>query len=306
MLINSFLGTEKMEEEKSVVIEKEKIYSSYINQDMSSSEKIELEKRRRNQVYLSLDYNLSVLSYFDFFSYDTFQIIKVAKQIASISKKKIVTSKILLLAFLSMELPLSEMIYDQGMEKGILGSYSIWDMDEFDFKKDFSFFEKLKGIFFSLNKEKVEISYSSEVNLIFKKAAENALERFRTPVITSEILFLTILEIEGDSPRETLKYRFGNELDLYLLKYKLVKHIHKQESMIRENVIKNQQYFGYLLKTQLKDEEFEVLLKNNLVGTGVSLFRNNVILQALESNIFDTLKKDIHKSIRITNQRKYS
>ena len=82
MLINSFLGTEKMEEEKSVVIEKEKIYSSYINQDMSSSEKIELEKRRRNQVYLSLDYNLSVLSYFDFFSYDTFQIIKVAKQIA--------------------------------------------------------------------------------------------------------------------------------------------------------------------------------------------------------------------------------
>ena len=142
--------------------------------------------------------------------------------------------------------------------------------------------------------------------MIFKKAAENALERFRTPVITSEILFLTILEIEGDSPRETLKYRFGNELDLYLLKYKLVKHIHKQESMIRENVIKNQQYFGYLLKTQLKDEEFEVLLKNNLVGTGVSLFRNNVILQALESNIFDTLKKDIHKSIRITNQRKYS
>jgi hypothetical protein len=120
MLINSFLGTEKMEEEKSVVIEKEKIYSSYINQDMSSSEKIELEKRRRNQVYLSLDYNLSVLSYFDFFSYDTFQIIKVAKQIASISKKKIVTSKILLLAFLSMELPLSEMIYDQGMEKGIV------------------------------------------------------------------------------------------------------------------------------------------------------------------------------------------
>jgi hypothetical protein len=76
--------------------------------------------------------------------------------------------------------------------------------------------------------------------------------------------------------------------------------------MIRENVIKNQQYFGYLLKTQLKDEEFEVLLKNNLVGTGVSLFRNNVFLQALESNIFDTLKKDIHKSIRITNQRKYS
>ena len=36
--------------------------------------------------------------------------------------------------------------------------------------------------------------YSTQVNLLFEKAAENALLRFKTPVITSEILFLTLME----------------------------------------------------------------------------------------------------------------
>ena len=50
-------------------------------------EKIKQEKRRRNQLYQSLDYFLSHLSYFDFFSKDAFQILLQAKQFAFFYKK---------------------------------------------------------------------------------------------------------------------------------------------------------------------------------------------------------------------------
>ena len=49
---------------------------------------IELEKRRRYQAYKLLDYNLSYLTYFDFFSYDLFQIAKMSKYLAKIYGQK--------------------------------------------------------------------------------------------------------------------------------------------------------------------------------------------------------------------------
>ena len=145
------------------------------------------------------------------------------------------------------------------------------------------------------------------MSVIFEKAAENALERFKTPVITSEILFLTLLESEESSKVRKLTRLVGmSELDFYLLKYKLIKRIHSQESAIREKVIKNQHYFAYLLKTQLPGDQFETLLKTELLATGVSLFRNILVSQVLQIDMFEVLKDDIHKSIKLTNKRKYS
>lgn len=40
------------------------------------SNNIKLEKRRRHQAYISTEYLLGFLTYFDFFSRDTFQVIK--------------------------------------------------------------------------------------------------------------------------------------------------------------------------------------------------------------------------------------
>ena len=39
-------------------------------------EKITIEKRKRNQLYITMDYILSAVSLFDFFSIDTFKILQ--------------------------------------------------------------------------------------------------------------------------------------------------------------------------------------------------------------------------------------
>ena len=61
-----------------------------------------------------------------------------------------------------------------------------------------------------------------------------------------------------------IKKILGNDTDWYLLRYQLIKHLHSQESNIRSEVSKNQQYFAYLLKIELTDLEFEKLLQKNL------------------------------------------
>ena len=49
---------------------------------LSLTEKIDQEKRKRNQAYKILDYQLSMYSYFDFFSEDAFIIAKQSKHFA--------------------------------------------------------------------------------------------------------------------------------------------------------------------------------------------------------------------------------
>ena len=302
--------TLKSEEEKNLVSNNEKQSPSYINENLSSFEKIEFEKRRRNQVYLALDYLLSALTYFDFFSFDAFQTVKYSKSLAEIFESKVVNTELLLIAFLYKNNQILEVAQEYGITKEIVLKLLSSEAETILKRKNNFFYsnfvDKIKNVFRS-SKEEIEISYSYELTILFEKAAENALERFKTPVITSEILFLTLLESEENNKIKRLRKIVGmSELNFYLLKYKLVKRIHSQESAIREKVIKNQQYFAYLLKTQLPDSEFETLLKTELLSTGVSLFRNTLILQILQIDMFEVLKDDIHKSIKFTNKRKYS
>ena len=67
--------------------------------DLNRLEKINLEKRRRHQVYTTLDYLVSGVTYFDFFSTDAFEIAENSKYLGQICNKKQVTSEILLLSF---------------------------------------------------------------------------------------------------------------------------------------------------------------------------------------------------------------
>ena len=277
------------------------------------AEKILLEKRRRHQTYMALDYFLSAITYFDFFSSDAFKVVRNAKYFAQICEKN-VTSELLLLPFFSYPSDVSKILGDFGISQEdverLVASVQI--------KKKQKFFEKqknnlrktlknIKGFFvketLALNRK---IKYSHEVNKIFEKAAENALTRFKTPVISSEILFITIIEDKNTKASKIIRKFLKNDVEWYLLRYKLIKRIHNQESNIRSEVIKNQHYFAYLMKIQLTDFEFNKLIENEALAKGVSLFRNTLISNILKIDIFEEISEEIYTSMKITNKRSYS
>ena len=165
----------------------------------------------------------------------------------------------------------------------------------------FSFLNRSSNIVVNEN-----IPYSVEVNLLFEKAAENALTRFKTPVITSEILFVTMMEEEHTKIGKLLKQTLLTDSEWHILRYRIVKSLHSNESAIRSEVSKNQQYFAYLLKTELPEKEFNKLIEDESIVKGVEMFRNVLIKEITQINIFKLLTNEIKKSIKVTNNRKYS
>lgn len=258
---------------------------------------IKNERRRRNQAYQSLDYMLSRITYFDFFSADAFNIAKHSKYFTQLFGKQIVTSEFLLFPFFYCDSNLSRLL------------------DEFEIKQKFLEILNQKFNLTQLSRKNFKISkftvnenfpYSTEVNLLFEKTAENALIRFKTPVITSEILFLTLMESTDTKVGKLIQNQILTDTEWHLLRYRLVKSLHNNESIIKSEVSKNQQYFAYLLKTELPEIEFNKLIETNSLVDGVQLFRNMLINELTKVNIFKLISIEIKKSIKVTNNRKYS
>ena len=284
-----------------------------LEQPKTVAEKILLEKRRRHQTYMALDYFLSAVTYFDFFSSDAFKVVRNAKYLAQICNTN-VTSELLLLPFFSYPSEVSKILGDfniteQKIEK-LVASLQPQKKEGFFTKKKKALQQRLKRIKGFFVKETLalnqKIKYSHEVNKIFEKAAENALVRFKTPVISPEILFITIIEEKNTKASKIIRKFLKTEVDWYLLRYKLIKRIHNQESNIRSEVIKNQHYFAYLMKIQLTDFEFNKLIENEALAKGVSLFRNTLISTILKIDIFEEIKAEIRVSMKLTNKRSYS
>jgi hypothetical protein len=282
--------------------------NNYTDPTRNKEEKLFLEKRRRNQSYITLDYMLSVISYFDFFSTDTFKIVLNSKYIAQICHKKIVTSEFLLLPFLNSNSPIVKLLENYKLTNKVvsIAISSFNNFSEKEVKKQNSF--SFKKLFFKENNSEklANIKYSHEINLLFEKAAENALTRFKTPVITTEILFITMMEEKNTRVGKIIKKLLKTDSNWYILRYKLLKYLHSQELIFRNDIIKNQQYFGYLLKTQLSDLELEKMIADKSLNERVAIFRSKLIQNILKEDLIDILIKDINKSIKYTNKRNYS
>ena len=265
--------------------------------DKFFNDPIKNERRRRNQSYQSLDYMLSRITYFDFFSADAFNIAKSSKSFAQIFNKQSVTSEFLLFSFLYCDSNLLRLLDEFDLTQTFLQFF------DQNFSLNSFLNKKVKSLNVSFNENLV---YSIEVNLLFEKAAENALIRFKTPVITSEILFLTLMELTDTKIGNLIQTQILNEKDWHLLRYRLVKSLHSNESIIKSEITKNQQYFAYLLKTELTEIEFNKLIETTSLIEGVQLFRNMLINELTKVNVFNLISLEIKKSIKVTNNRKYS
>ena len=268
-------------------------------------EKINLEKRRRHQVYTTLDYLVSGITYFDFFSTDTFEIAENSRYLAQICNKKQVTSEFLLLSFFYSDIELVKFlknfkITERRIARFITKNSKLNQIEKNNINKILSNF-KADNQKFPQN-----VEYSYELNKLFEKAAENSLIRFKTPVITSSILFITLLEEKKCLANKMLQHILSNNIDRYLLKYKIFKTLHNHESNIRSTVKLNQHYFAYLLKTQLTDNQFTSLVDQEILSESVALFRNDLVNQSLKINLVSLLSKDIKMSMNKMNSREYT
>jgi len=78
------------------------------------------------------------------------------------------------------------------------------------------------------------------------------------------------MEEKGFVVNKLIKKNIKDETNWYLLRYKLLKRLYSQESNVRGQVKRNQQFFAYLLKIHLSDASFEKLIEKKLLGNAVA------------------------------------
>jgi hypothetical protein len=164
--------------------------------------------------------------------------------------------------------------------------------------------------FFLDQKEEIflnqDIPYSDEVHQIFEKSTQNALNRFKTPLITPEVLLITLMENRTSSVGEKIEKILIHETNWYIFRYKLLKRLYYQEINVRTQVPRNQQFFAYLLKTEISEQYFERFIKKKVLAKVVALFRNILIAEIVSNNFFDDFEEETLFSISIGSKRHYS
>lgn len=317
MALNLFYRP-KLEELTLKKFSKLKTYD-YRKSNQTEEQLIINEKRRRHQAYMKMDYFLTGSTYFDFFSSDTFKIVKYSKYFAEVSAKENVNSDCLLLPIVNSQLEIAEILKEHNFSKRtvsrLLSQVTPKRKTTPEMERNYARYNLVKKLPFSfgfnrslLKKllSKKKISYSTEMYNFFENVAENSLTRFKTPVITPEILFISMMEARTKNMGRVIRKILQTDANWYLLRYKLIKRIHAQEVSIRTEVELNQQYFAYLLKINLSEIQFDRLIESGLLSLGVEVFRSNIITEVLALNLFDTLEVDIRRSIKATSKRKYT
>jgi hypothetical protein len=274
------------------------------------NKQIRLEKRKRNQAYTAMNYFLSPVTCFDFFSKDTFEILNGAKLLAKNENQK-VNMEFLLSSYFSKNRKVFHLLPDSEWKKNLLDQFQNIEPFLFQVENRKIVKNKFKDFFKLINKKNQNKlaknpPFAYETAGIILKSTQNAVSRFKSPVITPEILLLTILENTSTESGKFMKKFFKNETEWYLFRYKLLKLVHSQESLIRNNVSKNQHYFAYLFRTQLSDKAFNNFIEKDELELGVAYFRNYLISDILKLNIFDFLLEEVIVSSKKRRHRKYS
>jgi len=288
-----------------------------INISFELKKKIKEERRRRNQAYRTLDYYLSSVHFFDFFSYDTFQIAKKSKFIAQTCQNYTIQSEFLLLPYFDSSLSYSNLLNRFNISKtNVSNEISFMhpivpqSFAEIIKKKSINFFKNLSNKItrpmFSENYINLDLQYSKEIHYIFEKASENALIRFKTPIVSSEILLITMIEEKETRVGKLIQKFVPDQSDLYYLRFFLLKKLHSKELAIRNNIKKNLRYFVYLFAKEISESEVEKHIKSKRLEEIVEAFRDEIISRALKQKFFYDLISEVQNSLNFGSVRKYS
>lgn len=262
------------------------------------------EIRRRLYFYTNLELLASRMTIFDVMNTETFQILLHSKRIAKHYNFEEVTEEILLLAIFS-----GKKLIHHSLKKANVNKKEIYG--EFLIKHPIyepNIFQKIGNFIVEkifLEKKPLldkKFNFSIECLDLFFKASENTFERFKTFVITPEILLLTLLEAKHPLLMKGLK----NKKKWYLLRYILLKRIYLEEMLIQQKLKTNQFLYIYLLKSRIPQRTYHFSIIGKRRKLLYSAFRCLLFSDVLKWDRLKFLEEQTRRSIRINSILRYS
>lgn len=162
---------------------------------------------------------------------------------------------------------------------------------------------------FVFKKPLKNIRFSYSLFLFFEQLMKISQEKYKTPIISTELIFLELLN--SKAVKILPKFLNSNFL-FYELKYSVTKSLYKEETYLKEEIPKNRYYFSYLFKLGTEEgilkkmiEKEELLTNGDFLSKLFSL-RKFLTKKIIRINILKYIQIEIFKSVFInSNLRVY-
>nr|QOU10640.1 ClpN [Poteriospumella lacustris] len=157
----------------------------------------------------------------------------------------------------------------------------------------------------SISKSLKQITFSSGSFLFFEQAMKLANEKYKTPIITTDILTLLLLE---SSKVQSVTNRIARMPSLLKeMKYILIRSLYDNELAIKDENDRNLYYFCYLLKIGSSEQFFhKVIQKEDLILTGnLSLkafsIRDFLVKKLIRIKFLKLIENEVIKSVFVNS-----
>lgn len=277
------------------------------------------EKRKRTQIYKALDLYLSLETKIDFFTIDTINILLKAKIIPFLLDKKELTSDMIIYGFFTKNSRrflkwFKSVNFSKTSVKKYLGKkwgkpltkkefiyYKILCyFNYFNYKLEKFFFKSINpSTYFNKSIEDLNtINYSLELRKILNNIVKKARFKYRTPVISSNMLFLELLEETESYSRKLFKKLIPNVKSFLTLRYKILTEIYKTNVYIHTMIPKNRLFYIFYGQISLPEQVFQTMVSRPMRLQAYALkLRNALIKKALSYNYTKYLKYLIYNDL---------
>lgn len=281
-----------------------------------------IEKRKRNQIYVAMDYDFFSTTIGQFVSKDVLKILQCGKFVSYLLGKQIVTSEMLLYGFFDKKnTSLSAFKIGKITKEKIIQKLSekLNPTSDLDIKiKQFFFYPyhiylkylqnpiqkyfKENDIISTEFDEEIisstEIRFDSEIYDVLRFAGKIAKERFNTPIITQEILFIALLESVNSTAGKLLLKLIPTKESWLLLRYKFIQITKKIERIIDTFLPPGLLYYDFVLRTNMLRNDFDKLLLDPVFHLFFILkYRKKLLDRLLEIDFLEKIKKQTYYSL---------
>jgi len=268
------------------------------------------EKRKRYQAYNYMQSLFSQVTFFDYFTKDALDILILAKKIALILEENLITEDILLLSFCFSDGEFSSFLKNEEItSEKILENYFLKNPNSI--KTQNSFFRIFKDqisknsltqLFSSSKPVKENIRFSPKLFFFLNKTMGIALEKYKTPVISSDLLILSFLDSQSGIK---LKKLLSSQDDWYRLRFRILKSLYREEDIIKNQLDLKLQQFAYLTKIYLPQKIFGNAIERQKIEETVEVFRYKIVsdlISNVEEDLPKIIEKETYLSIKIASR----
>lgn len=286
-----------------------KDYFEFLAKINNNNDKILIETRARYNVYAILNYNISLNSYYDFFSNEMYNLLILAKHLSNKDNLKITSIYHLLISlhisglFNSGTFELKNEFYLNTINKLV-------KKEKIKTKNlvNFSFFNLImlyiNSLYFDLktlllrDKNLIKRTFiSKKIKILFQYIIQLNKFSFKSIDLIPEFIFFILINVKN------LKI---SKVFLSVLNNNIKKSTIKLNSTIYNKILKNnnknfillsQQYYLFLLKRTVSDYELEIFLNSIYNKQILNYFRclvlKNTLNKFTKKNLYKTFIKDI-------------